>query len=171
MKTRLALATIVYTFVFIAWNNQNAAAMKEDTIELNSVYIDQTEKQIPVHEKVPQKSMTELTIGEMDLAKITRAVATAETANGKTGSGRDYNNLCGLMYRDFSDGTHRRHYHKYDTYIDGFNACSKILMTSPSWQEKKYKDMTISEMARQWTGADRETHWIKNVTIAYNNQL
>jgi hypothetical protein len=74
------------------------------------------------------------------------------------------------MYNWYEGDVRKRGYVKYDSYMAGFNACSQVLMTSPTWAEKKYKDMTISEMAGLWTGEDRVENWIKNVTISYENQ-
>jgi len=107
----------------------------------------------------------------MDITKITRAVAIAETGNGKTGSGKDFNNICGLMYGKWIDGVKYRYYYKYDTYMDGFNACSRTLRNSPSWNDKKYVDMTIDEAADLWTGGDRVEEWKSNVRKYYNKNI
>jgi len=171
IKLSMATLVITYTVIITLWNSAQAEMMKEDEIELSNVYITQTEKQIPVYEAAPEEPIEVMKICDLDLSKITRAIATAETGNGRTGSGRDYNNICGLMYRYYDNGVRQRTYYKYDTYLDGFNACSKVIMTSPSWQDKKYKDMTISEMAHQWSGGDRVNDWIENVTDSYKSQL
>lgn len=75
------------------------------------------------------------------------------------------------MGAKYVGGVRQRFYYKYNSYEAGFNACSNVLINSPSWSVKKYKDMTISEMADLWTGGDRVDNWIKNVTISYKSQI
>jgi hypothetical protein len=139
--------------------------------DLNAQLEDINENGIIQLGKAYTGDVSTMKIGDMDLTKITRAVATAETGNGRTGSALTHNNPCGLMYSWYEDGVRMRTYHYYDSYMDGFNACSKTLMNSPTWSEKKYRDMTIEEMAALWTGSDREENWINNVTITYKSQL
>jgi len=110
-------------------------------------------------------------IGEMDLEKITRAVAVAETNNGKTGSGPTHNNPCGLMFAYYENNVRIREYVYYNSYMEGFNACSKLLANGPSWAKTKYRDQTIAEAADLWTGKDRVDNWINNATKTYKRQL
>ena len=93
----------------------------------------------------------------MDLVKLTRAVAHAETNNGKSGYGKTVNNLCGIMHWPNGQRTIR----EYDSYQAGFDSCYSLL-------KRKYQDYTIEGMAVKWTGNHNPDTWAKNVEYWYN---
>jgi len=86
-------------------------------------------------------------------------VAYAETGNGTKGYGKTHNNLCGIMY--WPEG--KRTIVTYDSYMEGFNACSSLL-------NRKYSEHTIDSMAIKWTGNHNPDTWAKNVKYWYNKQ-
>ena len=105
---------------------------------------------------------------DLNIDAVVKAIAHAETGNGRTGSALTHNNICGQMTAYYKDGVRIREYIKYDSYTHSFNSCKWLLQNGPTWADTKYMDMTIEEMANLWTGADREENWINNVNYWYD---
>lgn len=160
IKHNLALAALVYTLVTIMWHNSQVQAIQKDTIELNNIYIDQTIMDIKPAPKEPIKiDVGNTKIYNLDLVKLTRSVAHAETGNGTRGHGAAINNICGIMH--WPNGVRKPVVYK--TYMDGFNACYSLI-------KRKYQDYTIKGMASLWTGNDNAHTWANNVEYWYNKQ-
>jgi len=142
---------MVYTLIAIMWNNAQAQEFI-DRIELDNEYMVHTMVQ-----EAPELPVGERKIKGLDLVKLTRSVAQAETGNGTKGHGATINNLCGIMH--WPGGVRKPVV--YDTYMDGFNACYSLI-------KRKYQEYTIEGMADKWTGSDRAITWSKNVQYWYN---
>lgn len=83
---------------------------------------------------------------------MVKAIATHETHYGKTGVGKEKNNLCGIKRNG--------RFEAYKTQQAGFDDCYNVYM-------KFYKDLSIHQMSRKWTTTQQD-EWESNVNYYYN---
>lgn len=93
-----------------------------------------------------------------DLYKLAHAVAGAETSFCKYGSGKTHNNCFGIM--TWVNG--KRQPVRYATKEDSYKAFYSL------WS-RNYQTFPTVEMAHKYTGSDKPTTWLANVTNYYYN--
>lgn len=95
---------------------------------------------------------------DLDLDKLSHAVAFAETGHCKDGTAIKRNNCFGIMQWDKKGNRSPRY---FKTQEEGFEAFKLI------WK-KSYKKFPDINLAIKWTGNDSPKTWLKNVTTYYN---
>ena len=158
LKTNLAIATLVYTFVFIAWHNDQVQAKPVDEIQLGDTVM--TQEVITNLHKIEDRNIDNTKIGDLDLICVTRGVNVAETGNCRTGSALTHNNCGGIMRWWYEDGKRMRGYVHYDNFQQSFDATYSLL-------KRKYSHLTIAEAAPIYSGNDRSDNWERKVKKTY----
>lgn len=104
------------------------------------------------------KAVSHSAAPELDLDKLSIAVACAETSCGKDGTARGRNNLHGIMC--WPNG--KRTPCWFASPEESHAAFKRI------WA-KSYKRFPDLALARKWTGNDHPERWLANVTKVYNS--
>lgn len=89
----------------------------------------------------------------LDIKRLCRAIAVAETSNCTTGSALSHTNCHGITKR--SGG-----YMTYESFEESFAACEDL------WS-RLYVRFPDLELAAKWSSPGAAETWLKNVTIAY----
>jgi|TARA_Y100000310_G_C20509958_1_gene728330 hypothetical protein len=98
---------------------------------------------------------TPLKSSNLDLGRLTLAIAQHETGFFTTGVGVTHNNGCGIR----RNGAFER----YETPEESLIDCTEVL-------NRHYEGMTVEQIAQYWTTTQRE-EWINNVTYFYNKSI
>lgn len=101
----------------------------------------------------PVATVKESTPPPLDVARLCRAIAVAETSNCTKGSALSNNNCHGITKR--SGG-----YVRYENHAQSFAACEDL------WKRKyvRYPDL---KLAAKWSSPGAAETWLKNVNAAY----
>lgn len=102
--------------------------------------------------KAPQKG------NAVDLDKLAKAVAVAETGGCALGSGKTHHNAYGIMV--WPNG--HRQFKRYSTCAESVKDFKRIWST----YYKRFPDLHLAE---KWTGHDRASLWLAHVTASYNS--
>lgn len=109
----------------------------------------------PTHDDTSPDSNRVVSKG-VDLDKLAKAVARHET-NGCTKGSAKYNNCFGIM--EWPNG--KRRFKRYATKEESYDHFKKI------WA-KSYGGMPTLAKAKKYSGNDKSTAWLNNVTKFYN---
>lgn len=115
---------------------------------------------IPFPKPVAEREVPKVE-GNLDLDKLAKAVAFAETASCTDGTGKRRNNCFGIM-RFWLDENGKRHREPkyYKTQADSFKDFKRIWATH-------YKVVPGVREAHKWTGSDNQDTWLCNVHSKY----
>lgn len=116
---------------------------------------------IPFLKEYVEKQEAPKVEGNLDLDKLAKAVAFAETASCTDGTGKRRNNCFGIM-RFWLDENGKRHREPkyYKTKADSFKDFKRIWATH-------YKVVPGVREAHKWTGSDNQDTWLCNVHSKY----